>query len=75
MNKKELINKLVEIYKQAQISGESAMHLDIVYTSINKMFSIEIDGNQYLLSSNDLSDLPDGVGDELANKIKLWSHK
>lgn len=65
----KLINHLVESYN----SGEKAMHLGIVYSALNKAFSMDIDGKQYPLTANQLSDLPDGVGDELAEKIKSWA--
>lgn len=67
--KKKLINHLVESYN----SGEKAAHLDIVYSAIDKTFSMEIDGKQHLLTANQLADLPDGVGDELADRIKSWA--
>lgn len=68
--KKKLINHLVESYN----SGEKAAHLDIVYSAIDKTFSMEIDGKQYSLTANKLADRPDGVDDELAGKIKSWAH-
>ena len=68
--KKKLVKHLGESYN----SGEKAAHLGIVYSAINKTFSMEIDGKQYSLMANQLADLPDGVGDELADKIKSWAH-
>lgn len=73
MDKTEIIKYLVEIYENHKKDTKIAMHLGIAYKAINKMFSIEIEGNQYSLSSNELSDSPDGIGDELANKIKVWA--
>lgn len=69
-DKKKLIEHLVAAYN----SGEKAAHLNIVYSAINKTFSMEIDGKQYSLTANQLADRPDGVGDELAGKIKSWAH-
>ena len=68
--KSNLIKHLVDSYN----SSEKAAHLDIVYSAIDKTFSMEIDGKQHLLTVNQLADLPDGVGDELAGKIKSWAH-
>lgn len=68
-DKQKIIGHLVAAYK----SGEKAAQLEIVYTGINKTFSMEIDGKQYSLTANQLADLPDGVGDELAEKIKSWA--
>lgn len=66
--KVRLINHLVGSYE----SGEKAARLDIGYSVLNKTFSMEIDGRQYSLTANQLADLPDGVGDEMSDKIKLW---
>ena len=68
--KVKLIKHLVDSYD----SGKKAARLGIVYSAINKTFSMEINDEQYLLTANELADLPDGVGDELANKIKSWAH-
>lgn len=68
--KTRLIRRLVELYN----SDEKAARLGITYSTINKTFSIEIKGKQYSLTANQLADLPDGVGDELAEKIKSWAH-
>jgi len=67
--KNKLIKHLLVSYK----SGKNAWHFDIGYSAINKTFSMEIDGKQYLLTANQLADLPDGVGDELVDKIKVWA--
>ncbi len=69
METKELIDYLCEKYR----SKETARINGIVYSAKDKTFSIEIDGEQYLLTSNQLSDTPDGVGDMLANDIKVWA--
>lgn len=64
-----LIKHLVEFYN----SGEKAARMGIVYSVLNKIFSMEIDGKQYSLTANQLADLPDGVGDKLTEKIKIWA--
>lgn len=69
-NKQRIIEHLVSSYN----SGEKAVRLGVVYTAINKTFSMEIDGKQYSITANQLADLPDGVGDELADKIRTWAH-
>jgi len=65
-----LIKHLVDSYN----SGEKATHLDIVYSILNKTFSMEIDGKQYSLTANQLADTPDGIGDKLADEIRAWAH-
>ena len=70
--KKKLIKYLTESYQTAQITGESANHLEIDYNGKNFTFSMEISGKQYFLTRNQLADKPDGVGDELAGKIMTW---
>ncbi|MBI5620266.1 hypothetical protein HY949_00630 [Candidatus Gottesmanbacteria bacterium] len=69
-DKQKIIEHLVAAYK----SGEKAAHLEIAYSVLNKTFSMEIDGKQYSLTANQLADRPDGVGDELVEKIKSWAH-
>ncbi|MDP2650661.1 MAG: hypothetical protein Q8P04_01025 [bacterium] len=61
---------LVESYN----SGEKAARLGIVYSALNKTFSIEIEDNQYSLTAYQFADLLDGVDDELVEKIKAWAH-
>ncbi len=71
MDKKELVNKLVELYKQSQQSGESAMRSGIDYNVLNKTLSIDINDKVYILPFNNVTDDPD-VGDDMADKIKAW---
>lgn len=54
-------------------SGIRASDANIFYSARNKTFSLEINGSRYRLTLNQLSDTPDGVGDELSNKIKYWA--
>lgn len=68
--KTKLIKHLVESYN----SGEKAARLGIVYSALNKTFSIEIENKQYSLTANQFANPSDGVGDELAEKIKAWAH-
>lgn len=65
----DLIDYLVDQYS----SRVDAQKVGVVYTAINKTFSIEIDGISYELHANKLADIPAGVGDELAKKIKDWA--
>ena len=72
--KKKLIKYLVESYENAKTTGETASHLGIDYNGKNLTFSMEIDGKPYILPRNQLADT-DGIGDELAGKIKSWAKK
>ena len=67
--KENLIQYLVEVYKNAQIKGEKSYQFDIDYNGRNFTFSIEISNKQHLLT---LKDLADDIGDEMATKIKNW---
>lgn len=70
--KRKLIKYLVESYQVAQTTNKNASQLGINYNKINFTFSIEIENEQYLLTRNQLSDTPDGVGDEMFKKIQSW---
>lgn len=66
MEEEELIQHLVNAY----YSGERASGVGIVYTVRNKMFSMDIRGENHFLSKNALAD---NKGDELAAKIATWA--
>jgi len=72
MIQKELIQYLSEAYKTAQKTGVKAINLEIDYTIKNHTYWMEINGKQYSLNKNQLSDKPDGVESELTKKINLW---
>lgn len=63
----DLIDYLVGQYN----SRVDARKVGVVYTSINKTFSIEIDDVPHTLHFNALAD---EVGDKLADEIKSWAH-
>jgi hypothetical protein len=64
---------LIKYLIDSHSSGKNAAYFGIVYSVLNKTFSIEIDGEQYTLTANQLADLPSGVGDEYSERIKTWA--
>lgn len=65
--------KIIEYLLTSYNSGEKATRLGIAYSVINKTFFIEMGRVQQSLTLNELADSPDGIGDDLANKIKSWA--
>lgn len=70
--KEELLERLLGAYEQANISGESALDLDICYSVRNKMFSIDLEGVTHQLSAHYAADFSEG-GDELIAHVKRWA--
>jgi hypothetical protein len=75
MYKKETIKKLVEIYEEAIKTGEKGLKAGVNYDFNLGILDFKSDGKDYKVSKYDLSDKPDGVGDEMANKIITWSQQ
>ena len=75
MGKEELIKHVEELYEAHKSDSKIAGELGVMYKVKNLTFYIDIDDTQYTLTRNDLSDLPDGVGDEKAFQISHWAQK
>ena len=71
-SKKEIVDKIVRRYNESQKKGDSSARYSI--TRKERVIFIEIDGEEYSIARQDLSDNPDGVGDNLANAIWTWIH-
>lgn len=70
----ELIKIIVERYEESKEKDENPSSVHYGITRKKKKIVVDIDGEAYFLTRQELADKPDGVGDELANKIWGWIH-
>lgn len=69
-NKKEVIDYLISLSNDY---NNHAMDFGVTYNVINKTFSVDYEGKQYIINLNTIADLPNG--EEIISSLKHWIHK
>lgn len=70
MENKDIIKEIVKRYNEAL--NNNSKSFDYGVTKKERTIFIEIDKSEYSVTRQALSDKPDGVGDDMANKILNW---
>jgi len=71
-DKKETINKLVEMYKESIETGKTESEIGVNYDAKNNTLYFKYAEKDYEVSKYDLADDPD-IGDKLAKQIIQWA--
>ncbi len=73
MNKKEKIAHIVKMHADGTKMGKTGHEMGLNYFFNRDAFYFDIEDERFWISQNELADLPDGVGDKLADEIKRWA--
>ncbi len=71
-NKKEIFNRLIEVYKKAKESGRTGLEEDVNFYVPKGYFYFK-DSSKEILKLDELADFLEGRGYEGAVKIKDWA--